>query len=47
MVTVLQKGARGVSKKITEFQEKGISIIGISYDSVQVLKKFAEKYQIT
>jgi hypothetical protein len=34
-------------KKIIEFQEKGISIIGISYDSVQVLKEFAEKYQIT
>jgi hypothetical protein len=33
--------------KLTEFTEKGISIIGISYDSVQVLKKFAEKYQIT
>ena len=33
--------------KIAEFQEKGISIISISYDSVQVLKEFAEKYQIT
>ncbi len=32
---------------MTEFKTQGISIIGISYDSVHVLKSFADKHQIS
>ena len=34
-------------KKATEFAEKGISIIAISYDPVDVLKAFSDKYSIS
>ena len=34
-------------EKQNEFHKKGISIIGISYDSVNILKSFSNKYQIT
>jgi hypothetical protein len=34
-------------KKISEFDNKGVTIIGISYDDVTVLRQFAEKYNIT
>jgi len=34
-------------KKSDEFQDNGISVIGISYDSVHVLKAFADKHGIS
>lgn len=32
--------------KLNEFQDQGITIIGVSYDPVEVLQSFSEKYQI-
>jgi len=33
--------------KIKDFKSRGISIIGISYDSIKVLKAFSEQHKIT
>ena len=34
-------------EKIKEFENKGVTIIGISYDDATVLKNFSDKYTIT
>ena len=33
--------------KLGEFSKRGVSIIGISYDPVEILKAFSDKYKIT
>lgn len=40
------KQAAAYSEKVPEFAEKGITIIGISKDSVASHKKFADKYNL-
>lgn len=38
--------ARGFSEHFTEFQQKGVAIVGVSVDSVEAQKKFVEKCSI-
>ncbi|MGK0189698.1 MAG: peroxiredoxin [Verrucomicrobiales bacterium] len=33
--------------KITDFESAGVQVVGISYDSTEILKKFAAKQKIT
>lgn len=39
--------ACGFQENISEFTKRGVAIIGISKDSIESHKKFAEKYQLT
>jgi len=36
-----------LQKGLKKLEDAGIQVVGISYDSVEVLKKFAEKNEIT
>lgn len=36
-----------LQKQVKEFEEAGLQIVGVSYDKVEVLKKFSDKHKLT